>query len=150
MYSTQERLYLYNSYIKCNKSIALALRMYQKKFPNRRIPTRSIFVRIAQSLREHVVLAHSQRAKSRNVLTEEIQQMIALYFKVAPENSLRACSREMQVPKSTIHNSMRLNKYKPFKFTKLQYLHPNDNRRLEFCQNIMNRQFLDNIYGQKC
>lgn len=151
MYSEDECLDFYLCYVENRRSYALTVREYHDRFPERQIPDRKTVQRIERNLRNHGVIKYNKRNKPRNVLTEDTQLNISLYFEENPENSLNDAKRDLAIPRSTIHDSMKINKYKPFKFAKLQHLEPHDNlRRLEFCMNMMERHFEDNIFERIC
>lgn len=151
-YSAEERLNLYQCYIQNNKSIALTIRAYRQKYPERRIPERSIFGRIERDLEQHGVLKYGKRNKPKNILDDETQLNICLYFEEFTENSIRDAEKDLNIARTDIHRTLEINNYRAFKFAKLQHLEPNDHiLRLEYCNLMMNRHFRDpNFFNKIC
>lgn len=151
-YSNEERLNLYQCYFQNNKSIALTIRAYRQKYPERRIPERSIFRRIEQDLEQHGFLKYNKRNKTRNVLDDQTQLNICLHFEEFGEKSIRDAEKDLDIARTNIHRTLQMNNYKAFKFAKLQQLEPNDYiLRMDYCMLMMDRHFTDhNFFHNIC
>ena len=146
VYSPEEKCDLLECYLSSNKSPELALRSYITKFPLRHHPEKKIFHRVYQCFRRnHSVLQKRQR--NRHVLTDDNQLNIVLHFQENPETSTRLAALETEFKRKSIQNCLKLNKWKPYKYLPVQKLEEGDyNRRLEFCNILMDRQFAENIF----
>lgn len=149
LYSLDERLKLYNCFIKNNKSPALALREYSREYPNNRVPSRTLFFRIVRDL-ENGVLKNSKKNRPNFVLTEEKQLEILLYFEEDAERSQRDADRDIAgVSRGSIQKTLQVNGYHPYKFLPTQLLSQLDfNERLTFCCDIMDRQFENVLFSK--
>lgn len=93
VYSIEERLKLYECFIRNGKSPALALREYHTLYPVRRVPSRKIFGRIVRDL-ENGKVVNTKRNRPKNVLTEQKQLDVLLYFVENEENSVKETRKE--------------------------------------------------------
>ena len=89
-------IYLYGL---CYGNSVLAVAEYQQRFPNRRIPTRRVFTRVYQTLRDSGTLPGVHTAAERDVnegVDEEegIVQMV----QSSPRASTRRIARRLRVP----------------------------------------------------
>lgn len=145
-YTREEKVDLLECYIANNKSPALALRQYRAKFPNRRLPEKKIFAKIYQQFRTNGSVLWNKRRR-RTVLDENKQLDILLHFEDTPETSTRLAASDIDVKRTTLQTCLNINSYKPFKFKPVQKLQEADlNLRLEFCNTMMDRHFLHNIF----
>src|ERR1700712_925566 len=145
MYSQAELIDIFECYIRKNKSVALALRNYRELYPNRRMSSKKIFSRIEVRLRRTGSLNHSKNRQGN--VNEERHLDVLLYFQENPENSVRQAEIHLQIPRSTIHDCLKLNRYPPWKMTPVQLLRPEHIAcRLEFCGEMLERHLDDNIF----
>lgn len=149
LYSVEERLNLYNCYIKNNKSPALALREYSRTYPDNRVPTKTIFSRIVRDL-ENGVVVNRKKNRPNFVLTEEKQLEVLLYFEESGERSQRDADRDIEnISRGSIQKTLQVNNYHPYKFLPTQLLLPADcDERLTFCSTIMDRHFQNNFFSK--
>lgn len=146
-YTNQERLNLYNCYVKNNKSPALALREYRREFPNARIPNKKIFENICKDLSTHGVLKYKKREKGHSVTSEEFQMEVLLYFTEHPTHSLREAERDLNFKKTSIYRVLKQHKISPYKFRPVQFLKEADHQaRLDFCMEMMDLNFERDIF----
>lgn len=147
VYSIEERLKLYECFIRNGKSRALALREYHTLYPVRRVPSRKIFGRIVRDL-ENGKVVNTKRNRPKNVLTEQKQLDVLLYFVENEENSERDAERDIpNISKSSIHRTLEVNNYHPYKFLPVQVLSAIDmNDRATFCGVMMDRHFVNQIF----
>lgn len=149
IYTIQQRLNLYECFIRNNKSPALALREYRRLYPNSRIPSKKIFVRIIRDLENGVVI-NNKRNRPRTVLTEENQLDVLLYFEESNENSQRDAARDIpHISRASIQRTLNINDYHPFKFTPVQELSIADfDNRATFCMDMMDRHFDQPVFDK--
>jgi len=63
---------------------------------------------------------------------------VLAHFEAYPRSSTRAISSELEISRSSVQRIMSKNNYHPFKFSRIQKLHPGDHlRRIEFCENFL-------------
>lgn len=146
-YSVEERLQLYECYIRNNRNSLLALREYRTLHPNNRVPTKQIFSRILRDLANGVVV-NKGRNRPKNVLTEEKQLEILLYFEENNETSQRTAELDIDnVSRRSIGRALDMHGYHPYKFTLVQELHAGDpERRLAYCSLMMEDHFQNSIF----
>lgn len=114
-YSVEERLQLYECYIRNNRNSLLALREYRTLHPNNRVPTKQIFSRILRDL-ANGVLVNKGRNRPKNVLTEEKQLEILLYFEENNETSQRTAELDIDnVSRRSIGRALDMHGYHPYK-----------------------------------
>lgn len=146
MFTPDERADMLECYLSCNKSPVLALRNYVTKFPQRRHPEKKVFERIYQYFRRNQSLL-PRKERGRNVLNDENQLDILLYFEEFSETSTRQATLDLNFKRTTIQTCLKLNGWKPYKYLPVQKLEEGDyNRRLEFCSILMDRHFAENIF----
>jgi len=114
-YSVEERLQLYECYIRNIRNSLLALREYRTLHPNNRVPTKQIFSRILRDL-ANGVLVNKGRNRPKNVLTEEKQLEILLYFEENNETSQRTAELDIDnVSRRSIGRALDMHGYHPYK-----------------------------------
>ena len=88
-----------------------------------------------------------KKQRSRHVLNDENQLDILLHFEEFPETSTRQAALDLDFKRTTIQTCLELNGWKPYKYLPVQKLEKADsNRRLEFCNVLMDRHFAENIF----
>lgn len=146
-FSLNEKLNIYNCFIHNNRSVALALREYKILYPNRRLPGRKIFAKLDTNLQVHGSLVVDHRSKGRHITDEEAQLQVLLYFMEFPTKSVRDAERDLRISRSSIHECLKINNFKPYKFLPVQELNQADfNARLNFCNIMMDRHFESNFF----
>ncbi|CAH2016044.1 unnamed protein product [Acanthoscelides obtectus] len=116
-----------------NGNAAEAAREYARRFPNRRHPTRSVFVRGHRQIIENG-FGNLQRDQNINVRQRRFTRMILREFDRDPTTSVRRVSGALGISASHVHR-----------------LQPGDGeRRITFCQWILdrtdnNRELLSNV-----
>lgn len=130
----------------CEGNCRESVRVYQERYPNRRIPNHKTFSRIERRLREtgsfKPVRTNAGRPRqSRTLIAEEtVLQMIDSN----PRTSTRRLHRESGIPKSTVNRIIRDQLIRPFHIQRVQELLPLDyEARSEFSQIIRGRTVVD-------
>lgn len=68
-------------------------------------------------------------------LTEENEEIVCAAVEINPKVSLRDLSAELNISKTSSHRALWSERYKPYKYKKVQHLHDGDDfRRMEFWQ----------------
>jgi len=120
----------------CDGNSVQAVAEYQQGFPNRRIPTRRVFTRVYQTLRDTGTLPGVRIAAERNVnegVNEEegIVQMV----QNSPRATTRRTGRRLFVPHTRVWRTLHAEGMYPYHVQRVQHLGPGDfAERLEFCK----------------
>jgi len=109
---------------------------YQQRFPSRRMPTRRVFTRVYQTLRDTGTLPGVHIAAERDVnegvdKEKDIVQMV----QNSPRASTRRISRRLRVPDTRVWKTLHAEGMYPYHVQREQHLGPGDfAERLEFCK----------------
>lgn len=103
-------------------------KMYQERYPNRRLPNRRTFVNVDQHLREtgSLELRMYDTGRNRSVRTPQFEEEILQRFEDNPSTSTRIVARELRVNSCLVWNVVHDNALHPFYRQKVQALGPND------------------------
>jgi len=113
-----------------------AVAEYQQRFPNRRIPTRRVFTRVYQTLRDTGTLpgVHIAAEHDINKGVDE-EKDIVLIVQNSPRVSTRRISRRLRVPHTRVWKTLHAEGTYPYHVQRVQHLGPGDfAERLEFCK----------------
>lgn len=138
-FSNEEKFDMLECYLKVNRNSQNASASYLEKFPERMQPHRTVFGRIVSNLLNYGSFYNKRdRYDIDNVdRTNNILEVV----NNNPRISVRQIAGETNIPKTTVHKTLKQRKYHPYKPTIVQALNNNDfRRRLEFCR----------WYNQKC
>ena len=115
----------------CDGNSVHAVAEYQQRFPNRRIPTRRVFTRVYQTLRDTGTLPGVRIAAERDVGEEEdIVQMV----QSSPRASTRRIARRLRVSHTRVWRTLHAEGTYPYHVQRVQHLGRGDFvERLEFC-----------------
>ena len=119
-----------------HQNAAAAVRLYQARFPNRRLPNGRTFSRTVQRLRDTGKLAPQVGIGGGNLrhagnVDEEIIELV----EDDPTISIRTISHNLNVPQTVVWRTIKENQYHPFHFQRVQDLLPQDYAaRVIFCQ----------------
>lgn len=131
-FSVDERLDMYNVYIRNYRNSVAASQSYANMYPERRQPNRNIFQRISLHLNEFGTLENVRNNRPVIETVNEINVLAQIH--INPESSQRKIALECNLSKSGVQKILKKHKYHAFKVKPVQKLHPGDNqRRLEFC-----------------
>ena len=120
----------------CDGNSVHAVAEYQQRFPNRGIPTRRVFTRVYQTLRDTGTFPGLRIAAELNVnegVDEEegIVQMV----QSSPRASTRGIARRLRVPHTRVWRKLHAEGMYPYHVQRVQHLGPGDFvERLEFCK----------------
>ena len=116
-------------------SATAAVEEYRRRFPVRRIPDRSVFYKVFNTLRECGMLpsAHvsSERARKQNM--EELENVLDM-VQCSPTSSTRRLSARIGVSRTRVWRTWHEDGLYPFHRQPVQNLHPGDSTmRVEYC-----------------
>nr|CAI5834537.1 unnamed protein product [Callosobruchus analis] len=120
-----------------------AVRLYEQKFPNRRIPHHSTFASIEMRLREtgNLRTKRNNAGRPRTTRTVPIEEAILNNLLERPSLSTRTIGKSINLSNSIVWRVLREQMLHPYKFTQVQALEPQDYPlRLQFC----------NWFSEKC
>jgi len=134
-YSNAEYADMIYVYGFCDGNSVNAVGEYQQRFPNRRTPSRRVFTRIYQTLRDtgafpgvHIA---AERCVNEGVDEEGIIQMV----QNSPRASTRRVARRLLVPQTRVWRTLHAEGMYPYHVQRVQHLRPGDfAQRLEFCK----------------
>lgn len=130
-----------------------ALREYQRRFPNRRVPDRRVFSRTFRRLKEtgSVTTPRAEARSGTSADSAETDQQILNIVRNSPEISIRQVARRLGLSVGRVWTVVNREGLHPYHHTPVQALHQGDSeRRLQFCtwlleSDIENRRFIDRI-----
>lgn len=126
-----------------------ARRLYQERFPNRRLPHVRVFSRTFMRLRETGSVLQRPCPRERGVAREGEQEVLDL-LEENPSTSVRRIARQRNMPKSRVHRILKQNNKYPFHLTKVQALLAGDpQQRLSFCRLILQKDREDSEFLKK-
>lgn len=136
-----------------NGNSRAAVREYRRRYPERRHPSRNVFVKVHRQLIENGLgnLHVDRNNANRNQQQRRISRRILNEFDRDPTMSSRIASRILRTSKSNILRTLRRDHRRPFHLQPVQGLHPGDEeRRMNFCRWVLhsvqqNRDFLNRI-----
>src|SRR5215471_20859338 len=119
----------------CDGNARSAVEEYQRRFPDRRIPSRSVFTRIHQTLRDTCsipsVSVQSEREVVRTINTREnILQMVQR----SPRLSTRRMASRIGVSHMQVRRTLHEEDLYPYHDQRVQHLEPGDHaQRMDLC-----------------
>jgi hypothetical protein len=126
----------------CDGNSSAAMREYRRRFPNRRVPSKNVFTRLHQRLKETGSFSntHFERASD---YPEEVLQKIEL----DPSTSVRRISRETNISRMKVHRTIKHEKLYPYHIQKVQHLLPTDHaERIAYCRWLIANRHLNILF----
>lgn len=136
----------------CEGNCRRSVRVYQQRFPNRRIPNFKTFGRIERRLRETGRLEPStvNRGRPRQICTPQVEEQILNTIAEYPGESIRNLGRQMGVSKTIPHKVLKEQLLHPFHVQLVQELLPPDfDARIRFCHFIRRKRNTDIHFQNK-
>lgn len=116
---------------------------YSRRFPNRRRPSRNVFTRLDQRLREtgRVIPIRQDTGRPRTQRTANQEQAILNAVSEDPSCSTRGIARLLNINSNkTVHQVLQDDNQYPYRFCKVQPLLPGDYlQRINFCNWLLAR-----------
>lgn len=133
-------------YISVGRNSTVALSEYQLRFPNRRAPSRTIFARLEESLRNFGRFD----SVPKSFPNEELETAILACMAVDSRRSAREVAWLCHTTHPTVLLVMRKHGIKPFKIPKVQHIRDSDRqRRSNFCRWFIENQERDSQFYSK-
>ena len=133
-------------YGKANKNAVEAQRLYAEAFPQRRIPSRNVFVETYDRLRETGCVSRPRGDRNRSFSSEN-ENVVLQSVEENPSTSVRIISRASHISKTKVHTILKRNKLYPFHLTPVQALNDGDSeKRLRFCNLIIEKYQTDDSF----
>ncbi|KAJ4447010.1 hypothetical protein ANN_08998 [Periplaneta americana] len=107
-FSLRERVYMYNTYIKCRRSCAKTRKKFRMKFPNSPVPSAKTIRRLANKCKETGSVNNRKINRKRSVLTEEKLDEIGERLEQTPQKSLKRLAQETGISQSSARNATQL------------------------------------------
>ena len=120
----------------CDGNSVHAVAEYQQHFLNRRIPTRWVFTRVYQTLRDTSTLP-GVRITAEHDVNEGVdeEEGIVQMIQSSPHACTRRIARRLRVPHTRVWRTLRAGGMYPYHVKRVQHLGPGDfAERLEFCK----------------
>lgn len=144
---------MYKIYGECHGISRHAAIEYAVRFPLRRHPSDKVFTRLDQRIRETgqvVPPPNINAGRDRHVRTVDNEEQILDVVDEEPTLSTRQIARTMDLSHMSVHRVIKDEKLKPFHFTLVQKLEPEDYpRRVEFCQWLLRQNEADENFLSK-
>ncbi|KAJ4435677.1 hypothetical protein ANN_18293 [Periplaneta americana] len=123
-------------YGKADGNAALALRLYQERYPQRQCPDRKTFVRLHYRLCEYGKFNSPGLGRGRpRSTTPEVQEEILEAVNITPSISTRRVALQVSVPHTTVWRLLKEYQLYPYHLQRVQALSPADYpARVRFCQ----------------
>jgi hypothetical protein len=135
--SNEELAEMHMVYGEAHGNAKKAVRLYQKRFPNRHLPDHRMFTAIHRRLREHGSFHVDRGAYGRpRPVREVIEDDVLQYFRDRPRASTRAAARDLGIRNHmNVWRVLHGNNLYPYHFLTLQDLLPADyNPRVNFAR----------------
>jgi hypothetical protein len=137
-YSNEEYTDMHWMYSKADGNSRAARRLYEERFPDRRIPDSRIFSNIHRRLRENGSFETKRNNAGRN--EEDRTENILNAFEQDPSSSTRKVAAELNLSQWKVWKTMNKQGLHPYHLTKVQALQPEDfPRRRDFCRWVLHK-----------
>ena len=136
VYSHVEYCDMHFVYGFCNGNAVAAVEEYRRRFPDRRTPSRSVFTRIHQTLRDTGCLPSVKVRSEREVIgTIDTQENILNMVQRSPRLSTRRMAFRTRESRMRVWRTLREENFYPYHDQTVQHLEPGDEaQRMDFCQ----------------
>lgn len=125
----------------CNGNSRKARGEYSRRYPNRRIPSRGVFARTFQRLRE-TGTTHSRSEVVREINVNRQENVVDMILD-NPRISTRRIAAQLRLSQNFVWRTLNTEELHPYHFQRTQALEPGDAiRRLRFCEWVVRK--LDN------
>lgn len=134
---------MYMMYGFCRGNASMAGQEYRVRFPNRRHPSKNVFRRLDQRLREtgSFIPRNANAGRPRQRRTVQLEEQVLATIQEDPSASTRQIASTLNFPSNkTVHLVLRENLLHPYHISKVQPLYGNDNLfRINYCNTILNK-----------
>lgn len=125
-----------------------AVREYERRFPNRRVPDRRVFSRTFRRLRESGTVAHNRiERRTATSTSADMNQRIIAIVRANPDLSIRRVAARLEVSTMRVWRVLHREGLYPYHHIPVHGLQEGDaERRLEFCSWMMERDLDDSRF----
>lgn len=107
IYTNEEFFDMVGVYFECMRNATIAARVYAQQYPERRHPSKKVFIRVIHRLRTtgnvHLpVLRRQHRSRA-----EENTINVLAYVEFNPQLSTRRIAQDLGILRSTVHNILK-------------------------------------------
>lgn len=130
----------------CRLNFAEAARLYAERYPQRRHPTRNVFQRLDQRLREtgSFEVRNIDRGRPRTRRTPALEEQVLQQVEEEPRSSTRGIGQNLGATHTTVHQILVDDHLYPFHLNKVQGLLPNDYyNRITYCEWLLEKHDAD-------
>jgi hypothetical protein len=121
-YSLEQRVFLYDTYVKYG-SAEKCRRKFRRKFHDKRVPSRQTTNNLVNKLRSTGLLIDKKQKHKRQVLSEKLHD-IGSRLEHTPRKSRKRRAQETAVSESSARRATQLLKLRPYKTTIIHVLQP--------------------------
>lgn len=142
-FSNEDHANIIFMYGRADGNGALARRMYQEHYPNRRLPNVRMFYNTFRRLNENGIHRPATRVNPERY-DADIEEEIIHAFEADPTTSIRTVAQNLNVSTWKAWNTMHKEKKYPFRGLGVQGLEEGDPaRRIQFCRFLLNSDIDD-------
>lgn len=135
------------TFIECRKRCSVAVRTYHQNYPERRVPSKSCFVKLYRRFRISGSVNIPKRRSHNRIVNNE---RVINYFENHIKNSQRDGVRDLNLSKSTIQRRLKKNGMKAYSVKPVHKLYEADHeKRVRFCRRILAGYEMDSDFLKK-
>lgn len=149
-FTTREYADMHFIYGFCDGNARSAQREYQARYPDRRLPSHSVFSRLHQRLVEGGTVHKRPNEVGHIVHDVGLDEAVLNSVRNDPEVSSRQLARDVGVSQWKVLDVLHKNKFHPYHFTPVQGLEATDYApRVQFCRWLLNRDIEERHFFRK-
>jgi len=134
LFTSEEKVDMIFVYRECNNNSRKSLELYRERFPTRNQPSRMIFSRLVNGLKKTGHFPdRKHQSHMRNVTHIAAEENVITYFIAFPNTSLSKASKDLGIPKTSVHRILKRQNMFPYKIHIVQHLRATDyDKRMNF------------------
>lgn len=134
-------------YGKADGNAAEARRLYQDRFPGRRLPNVQVFMNTYRRISEKGTLHHREPGVRDEQYAPQVDEQILEVFEADPTTSIRKTARQLNVSIWKVWSVLNIHGKHAFHYTPVQGLEEGDPiRRITFCRFLLNADIEDGLF----
>lgn len=143
-YTNAEMADMHLAYGAANGNARRARRIYQERYPNRRVPSHPTFTRIHRTLSEigrFDARSNVGGHEVARIVRDNAEDAVLNYFQANRRASIRSCASDVGISRSSVWRILHNHNLHAFHYQRVQALQPQDlPRRVEFAEWFLNRR----------
>jgi len=134
LFTFEEKVDMIFVYRECINNNRTSLELYRERFPTRNQPSRMIFSRLVNCLKKTGHFPDGKhQSHMRNVTHIAAEENVITYFIAFPNTSLSKASKDVGIPKTSVHRILKRQNMFPYKIHIVQHLRAIDyDKRMNF------------------